>query len=159
VPVIAFNAAYDFTVLDRESRRQQVDRLDNRLAQVGPVVDPHVMDKAVDKYRKGKRTLTACCEHYGVRLDGAHDATADALGAARVAFTLAERYPEQLQVDLPRLHTLQQSWRAEQAASLQAYFRKKDPTAVVNGDWPVQALPSDWAPGFHPAPEPAAVSS
>lgn len=159
VPVVAFNAAFDFTVLDRECRRQQVDRLDDRLHEVGPVVDPHVLDKAVDPYRRGKRTLTAVTQQYGITLDGAHDATADALAAARVAFMLAERHPRELQVDLPRLHSLQVSWRAQQAASLQKYFRRTDPDAVVNGDWPVQALPSGWQPGYHPAPEPAQVSS
>lgn len=174
VPVIAYNGAYDLTVLDRECRRHGVDTLTDRLAHVAPIVDPYVLDKAVDKYRPSKcdgnqrraprctcgaqsRQLADVCLHYGVRIDGAHDATADALAAARVAFALAERYPE-LQVDVARLHTLQVTWRREQCESLEEYLRRTDPTATVNGDWPIQALPDAWAPGYHPATEPAVVS-
>lgn len=154
VPVVGFNLAYDATVLDRECRRQGVDSLDRR-GTTGPMVDSHVLDKHCDPYRRGKRTLGVTCERYGIDLGNAHDATADALGAARLAYKLAEAYPEQLQVPLEDLHAQHVAWRAEQAAGLQAYFRKKDPTAVVNGEWPVQALPSGWAAGFHPVDETA----
>lgn len=133
VPLVLFNAAFDLTVLDRECDRHSID-LDITRALV---VDPFVLDKAVDTYRRGKRTLTAACEHYQVRLDGAHDATADALAAARVAWHIAETYPDQVQVPLEQLHAQQIQWRAEQCASLQEYFRRKDPNAVVHGHWPV----------------------
>ena len=49
-PVIAFNASYDFTVLDRECRRVGVPTLSDRLGRTpSPIIDPHVIDKAVDK--------------------------------------------------------------------------------------------------------------
>lgn len=163
VPVVAYNGSYDLTVLDRECRRHGIDTLNDRLDHVGPIVDPFVIDKAVGprqaRFRKGKRTLTASCEHYGVRLDGAHDATADALAAARVAYRQAEMYPDEVQLDLPRLHSLQVTWRREQCASLAAYFAKQGKPQDVNGDWPVQTLPDGWAPGYHPAPERAAAVS
>lgn len=148
IPVVAFNAAYDLTVLDRECRRHKVDTLSRR-GDVVPVVDPHVIDKHVDRYRKGKRTLGVTCEHYGIDLGDAHNATADALGAARLAWKLAQAYPV-LQCPLDELHAQQVEWRAEQAEGLQAYFRRKDPTAVVNGQWPVQDLPDGWDPAAHP---------
>ena len=156
VPLVAFNAAYDLTVLDRECMRHNLPTLAERLDFVGPVIDPHVLDKKVDTYRKGKRTLTAVCEHYNVDLGNAHDASADALGAARVAYVMAARFPE-LDMDLVQLHEAQRGWRSEQAASLQDYFRRKDPTAVVNGDWPVQTVPTDWSPGAHPVDEQVAA--
>lgn len=146
VPVVAFNAAYDFSILHRECLRHGVEfGLPN-------IIDPHVQDKALDKYRKGKRTLTAVCEHYGVRLDGAHDATQDALAAARVAWVLAERYPDELQIDLAHLHANQKAWRADQAAGLQRYFRKTDPNAYVAPEWPLIPAPADWTPDQLPAP-------
>ena len=37
------------------------------------------------------------------------------------------------------LHARQAAWKAEQSASFQDYLRRKDPAAVVNGDWPVIA--------------------
>ncbi|TDB83424.1 3'-5' exonuclease [Actinomadura sp. KC216] len=124
VPIVAFNAVYDFTVLDREMRR-------NSIGVIGPqhpgqmrVIDPFVLDKALDKYRKGKRTLTATCEHYGVRLDGAHDASFDAVAAARVAWRIAQRHPQIARLDLDELHAYQVAAKVEQDASLAAYFRR-----------------------------------
>jgi DNA polymerase-3 subunit epsilon len=42
------------------------------------VVDPLVIDKWLDRYRKGSRKLEAICAHYGAVLDEAHDADFDA---------------------------------------------------------------------------------
>jgi DNA polymerase III subunit epsilon len=138
-PVVAFNGAFDFTVLEREAVRVGVPGLTALLGRpIGPVIDPHVIDKRVDKFRKGKRTLGVTCEHYGVDLGNAHDATADALGAARLAYMIAKRYSEIGDMDLAQLHQAQAGWRREQSASFQAFKRKTDPGIVVNGDWPVQ---------------------
>lgn len=133
LPVVAYNLAYDATVLDRELRRHH----GRGLHDLQPAVDPFVIDKAVDRFRRGKRTLTAACEHYGVRLDGAHDATADALAAARVAWALAERHPDVVQVPLGQLHAAQVGWKAEQAASLEDYFRRQGKDEHVSRAWPI----------------------
>lgn len=135
-PVIAFNAAFDLTILDRELDRHLGEQLDV----AGPVVDPFVLDRAVDKYRRGKRTLTATCQHYGVRLDGAHDATQDALAAARVAWALANRYPAEVGAkSLAELHDLQVGWHAERQADFRAYLERQGKDASdVHGDWPMR---------------------
>lgn len=134
VPVLAFNACFDLTILDREARRTGAPSV------VPPrVLDPFVIDKQVDRYRKGKRTLTAQCEHYGVRIDGAHDATADALAAARVMWRIARRYPEVGSLSLDELHAAQQQWAAEQAASFRAYLTKQGRTEdLPHGEWPMR---------------------
>ena len=49
-----------------------------------PVLDPRVLDKHIDPYRRGGRKLTDLCAHYKVALDGAHSADADAIAACRV---------------------------------------------------------------------------
>ena len=100
-----------------------------------------MIDKAVDRYRKGKRTLTAAAMHYGVVLTDAHDAGADALAAGRVAQAIARLYGDQLGADVDALHQLQIGWCGEQAASFQEYMRRvKDPAFVTSGVWP-QRLP------------------
>ena len=156
-PVIAFNARYDLTMLDREARRHGVVPLVERVG--GPegllVVDPYVIDKQIDRYRPGKRTLAAVCEHYRVRLDAAHTANADAIAAARVAWRLAQRV-EELRCDLPTLHARQVAWAAEQAASLQAWFAEHGRDEVVEPAWPIVPLPAPAAPAPVPAPTPAA---
>ncbi|NUV65718.1 3'-5' exonuclease [Streptomyces sp. CAI-121] len=132
VPIVAMNARYDLSLLDREAERFGLDPLP-----AGPVIDPFVIDKQVDRYRSGKRTLTALCQHYDVRLDAAHSADADAVAACRVAWRQATRYPQLAAMTLDELHAAQVGWAAEQAASLQEHFRKKDPAAVVEGAWPL----------------------
>ncbi|MEU4205618.1 3'-5' exonuclease [Streptomyces sp. NPDC026294] len=136
VPIVAMNARYDFTVLDREARRYGMKPLVDGLGGLR-VLDPFVIDKQVDRYRRGSRKLTALCEHYAVPLDGAHSADADAIAACRVAWRQGTQYAQLAAMSLDELYTAQVAWAAEQAASLQEYFRRKDPAAVVQGAWPV----------------------
>lgn len=95
IPVVAYNAAFDLTLLTAELHRHGLPSLTDRLdgAGIGPVVDPYTIDRAVDRYRKGKRNLEAVCVEYGVVHGGAHDAAADALAAVRVAYAIAARHP------------------------------------------------------------------
>lgn len=134
VPVVAYNASYDMTVLDRELRRHLGYGLHVR----GPIIDPYTIDKALDRYRKGKRTLTATCEVYGVRLDGAHDASEDALAACRLAWKMAQLFPELR--DLAMVNDRQAAWRAEWAASFSEYLAKQGKPEVVDGAWPVRPV-------------------
>ena len=131
VPVLAFNAAYDLTVLAREAERHGVPAV-----RPVPVLDPYVLNKQVHRYRRGKRTLAALCEEYGVVLDAAHTSAADAVATERLAAAMARRYTA-LQRPALELHREQIAWAAEQAASLQEYFRRRNPDAVVDGTWPV----------------------
>ncbi|MDI5965806.1 exonuclease domain-containing protein [Streptantibioticus silvisoli] len=137
IPVVAMNARYDFTVLDREARRHGITPLVDLVGDGLRVIDPYILDKQVDTYRRGKRTLTHLCQHYGVALDGAHDAAADAFGAARVAWRIGSLYPAVRDFDLDDLHKHQITWAAEQAASYQEYLRRQHPNAGIEGAWPL----------------------
>lgn len=132
IPIVAMNARYDLTLLDREAERFGLDPLP-----AGPVIDPFVIDKHVDRFRPGKRTLTALCQHYAVQLDGAHSADADAIAACRIAWRQGATHPKLAAMTLDELHNAQTWWAAEQAASLQEHFRKTRPDAVVEGAWPL----------------------
>jgi DNA polymerase-3 subunit epsilon len=138
VPIVAFNARFDLTMLDREARRHGVVPLVDRIG--GPerlcVIDPFVIDKQVDRYRRGRRTLTAVCEHHRVPLHDAHDANADALAAARVAWRMATTMIDIGGCELVELHRLQVAWAAEQATSLQEYFAAQGRPERVEGHWP-----------------------
>ncbi len=136
IPLVVYNAPYDLSLLDRECRRY------GRVPLATPtlVIDPLVLDKAVDRYRKGKRTLEVTAELYGVTLDDAHDAGSDAIAAGRVAQSLARAYPEELDIPAADLHGRQEIWFAEQAASFADYIRtvKGDDTYVSDESWPVR---------------------
>jgi DNA polymerase-3 subunit epsilon len=136
-PIVAMNARFDLTLLDRELARYGQPSLAEQAGREPYVLDPIVLDKQVDKFRPGSRNLTALCRHYEVELNGAHRADADAIAAARVTYQLACKYPELRAPTLPELHEQQTVWAREQAASLQTHLRQKDPAAVVDGDWPL----------------------
>jgi DNA polymerase III subunit epsilon len=138
VPVVAMNGRFDLTILDRECRRHGLPTLEARLGRpVGPVIDPLVLDKAADKYRKGSRKLEALAAHYGVELTDAHTADADALAAVQVALVIAEKYPA-LQVDAHQLHGWQIKWAAEQARSFRAHRAGQGlPVDDIREEWPL----------------------
>ena len=136
-PLVIYNAPYDLTVLDRETRRYGITPFGDVLEGcAATIVDPLVLDKHLDRYRRGKRTLTAACEHYGVTFDGAHESDADALAAMRVAWKIARAYPAIAGMSRVELHDLQVKAKADQAASFQDYLRKQGNDEVVDGSWP-----------------------
>lgn len=139
-PLVIFNARYDLTVLDREARRYGFDPLQERVQL--RVIDPLVIDKHLERYRKGSRKLDAQCAYWRADLSDAHEATADALAAARVAWRigkqgeivrkvrnwqeeqeLAELRAEWARVrfDLGRLHEAQVRWALAERDRFAAY--------------------------------------
>lgn len=139
-PLVIMNAPYDLTLLDREARRYGIKTLTDTVGDDLRVVDPRVIDKRLDKFRRGKRTLTDLCRHYKVRLDGAHSADADAIAACRVAWRLGEVFP-QIVGHVDGLHELQAKWHAEWAADFQQHLREKGQAdAVIDGSWPLRPV-------------------
>ena len=155
VPLVVYNAPYDLTLLDRECRRHGIPVVDP----LPLIIDPLVIDKAVDRYRKGKRTLEVAAEHYGVALTDAHDAAADAIAAGRLARALARSFPDDVAVSAADLHGRQEQWYGEQAERFEEYVRtaKGDLDYRADRSWPIRHLTHPQA--FEdtqpiPAPEP-----
>ncbi|MER6272221.1 MULTISPECIES: 3'-5' exonuclease [unclassified Streptomyces] len=139
-PLVVMNAPFDLTLLDRELRRHRASALD-RWFEASPllVLDPRVLDKHLDRYRKGRRTLTDLCAHYEVSLEGAHDAGADALASLELVRALGRRFAARLERLTPaELHTLQTTWHAAQARGLQAWFTRSGTPETVSQDWPLR---------------------
>ncbi|MER0078540.1 3'-5' exonuclease [Corynebacterium sp. KPL2830] len=128
--LIVYNAAFDLTVLRS---------LTGDFTVTGPVFDPYVIDRVSDKWRKGKRTLGAVCEHYGVELGNAHEATADALAAARVAWKqVRQHYPNLAQMDESELMEFQAVKWYEDRVAFKKYLEGKGRDASdVSTAWPL----------------------
>ncbi|MFT4122733.1 MAG: 3'-5' exonuclease [Microbacteriaceae bacterium] len=138
--VTVYNAPYDLTLLDREARRHGLPPLERP----APVVDPLVIDKTLDRYRKGKRTLGATAAHYRVSLLDAHTAGADAVAAGRVAQALARAYPAQLALEAAELHERQIRWAEASSRDFEAYMRRtRDPQFRCRHSWPVHPFAVD----------------
>lgn len=155
VPLVAFNMRFDATIADREIRRHGGPGMPDGFYGI----DPLVLDKHLHRFRKGSRRLDAQCAHYGAVLDDAHEASADALAAARVAWCIGKRGEvvrrvrnandgrelarlkrqwEEVRHDLPALHAAQVTWAARQAESLEEYFRKQGTLeAPLERAWPM----------------------
>ncbi|MDQ0944798.1 MULTISPECIES: 3'-5' exonuclease [unclassified Streptomyces] len=139
-PLVVMNAPFDLTILDRELRRHRAASLGRYLENVPLcVLDPRVLDKHLDRYRKGRRTLTDLCAQYEVVLDGAHDAAADATAALEVTRAVGRRFASRMERLSPaELHTLQAVWHAAQARGLQAWFARSGTPEVVDPAWPLR---------------------
>jgi DNA polymerase-3 subunit epsilon len=137
-PVVAYNASYDFSLLHHDAIRNGVEPLRDP----SPIIDPLIIDKKVDTYRKGSRTLVAACDVYGVDLgDDAHDSRADAVAAGLVFQAIQEKFglaPE-MQLSPLELHDAQIEWAKAQAESFARYLAQKGETSRRAGDgvWPV----------------------
>lgn len=135
IPVVVFNAPYDLSLLYHEAIRHSLSLTD----EISPILDPLVIDRQMDRFRKGKRTLEAACTHYGVQLAQAHDAGADAIAAGHVMQRIAGAFRSQLPDDIEELHRLQIEWASTQAASFERFMRdKRDPSFTADRRWPLQ---------------------
>jgi len=134
IGLTVYNAPFDLSLLTAEAGRYGVP-WSTRMA---PVVDPIIIDKQVDRYRRGKRTLSLTAAHYGVTLDEAHNAGADAIAAALVAQRIGAMYAEKLPDTVGELHEAQIGWAAEQRADFERYMREKLGRAFVSDrtPWP-----------------------
>lgn len=137
IPVVAYNASYDFSLLHHDALRNSVEPL----SLPRPIIDPLVIDKKVDTFRKGSRTLQAACDVYGVSLDDAHDSSADAIAAGRVFQAMQEKFPDAPELNLTplELHDAQIEWARLQAESFAKYLESKGETSrrAGSGVWPV----------------------
>lgn len=135
IPVVAYNAPYDFTILAHEAIRHGLEPI----SEPAPVLDPLVIDKFVDQYRKGKRRLENAAIEYGVTLSDAHNATADAIAAGRVMQAIARRHSDKLNMTIEELHALQKGWADKQAESFADYLRRNGkPEARAELGWPIK---------------------
>lgn len=128
--LIVFNAAYDLSVLRA---------LTGDFTVTGPVYDPFVVDRAKDPYRKGGRNLGTLCDFYGVKLDNAHEATADATAAARIAWKQVNKlWPELATMDVGDLMEFQAVKHYERQADFRRYCESagRDATGITTA-WPM----------------------
>ncbi|WP_422070689.1 exonuclease domain-containing protein [Streptomyces hoynatensis] len=149
-PLVVMNAKYDLTLLDRECRRHGLATLTARLGgPPAPVVDPLVLDRHADHYRRGKRNLGVLCALYGVALDRPHEAGADAVAAAGVARRMGGRHPALGALTAPELHALQVRAAAEQG---RARLRRHAAAGAPGAPGPTARQPVADAPWTPSAP-------
>ena len=133
-PVVIYNLPFDWPIYEAECRRHDMG---------GPVsrpmfVDPLLIDRKVDKFRKGSRTLAAVVKHYLGHEFKAHDAEADALEMGLLLREMVRRHKVLQRPTLLELQDLQRKWWVTWAQGVNEYWKKKgvENRADVDG-WPV----------------------
>jgi DNA polymerase III subunit epsilon len=138
VPVVGIKLDYDLTIVDVLCRAVDGRGLRER-GWTGPALDALVLDRHLDPYRLGRRTLADLCTLYGVTLGRAHDALVDAEAAAAVLLAMSRRYPELAAMPLHAVHALQVESHRSWAFSFDAWLRADglgglDPSEAL---WPI----------------------
>lgn len=120
LPLVIYNAMYDFPLAFAEFDRHGVE-YDPAFKKI-PILDPLVIDRTMDRYRKGKRKLGLVAAHYGVTLDDAHEAGADSLAAAQVMRAIVEKYPNLKKQSIEQMQEFQRQWNHDYSTRMNAYF-------------------------------------
>lgn len=123
VPIVAFNATYDICILGAELKRHGLPTIADRLGEelIG-VIDPLVLDRSEDRFRRGKRKLIDLCGVYGVTVpDDLHTADVDVIATLDVLRAIAGRFPHLSELSLPDLHDYQHVAHRRWAESFNAW--------------------------------------
>jgi DNA polymerase III subunit epsilon len=128
-PVVIYNAAFDMPILIRES---------NGLVGLSwEILDPMVIDKSLDTYRPGKRTLTAVSAAYGLAVKNAHRAIGDCKSAMRLMREIGKRYPRLAEKHPREIHAMEVRAYREQRLHDIDYRRKTgEKEFIANTAWP-----------------------
>lgn len=139
IPLVGMNVVFDLTMVDATLRRLGDDGLPER-GWSGPVLDLRVLDRHVDRYRRGGRRLVDLCAHYGVAgRGGPHDATSDVYAAVRCVLAIAAAREELAACPPEDLHDRQVAWYREQQQSLSEHFVRQGRPAIPEWQhaWPI----------------------
>ena len=130
-PVVAHNAAYDLTVLDREARRAGVE-----LEITGwTALDTLCLHRRFD-WRTGGRSLGRLAARYNITFP-AHDAEADALAALRLLHILAGENDLLPMIDPTDLHKGQQRWWVQQQDAVESKLLGNGSEFTRQDHWPL----------------------
>ena len=113
--VVAYNASFDKRFIESELQRIGKSLPDK------PWVDPYVFIREIDRYKRGKKLVDAA-RRWGITLDGAHRAKADAVATAQLLCKLASRISH---TDLTPLLEWQESIRRQQEQNFREYLAQK----------------------------------
>ncbi len=135
--IVVFNAGYDLPLLEAEARRHGVRTLAQRLGgEIMPVVDPLVLDRALDRFRRGKRTLSDLASVYGVGVpDDTHQAHVDAELTLNLLNAMVHKYTRLQEITVPEVHGFQKESHAEWAEDFEQYLRKQGRTSSISRTW------------------------
>ncbi len=135
--VVIFNAAYDLPLIEAESLRHGVTPLSSRLGgRIAPVVDPLVIDRAVERYRKGKKTLSLMAEAYGLDLpQDTHQAHVDCSLTLDVLAAIVCKHQEPRSVEVTDLDRYHREKHGEWAKDFESFLANRGRQTHISRTW------------------------
>lgn len=138
--IVMYNARFDWPLILSEAARHAVN-----VPCFASILDPYLIDRMADRYRKGKRQLTLVADHYGVDLgDQAHGALADATAAGRVMWQIVAAHPAIGEHHLASLWLRQVKGHEVDRARFEKWLHENaEPGTVIDlvPGWPVPCRP------------------
>lgn len=140
IPIVIFNANFDLSILHNNLKAEGLDTLESILGEdTYNVIDPLVIDRGVDKYRKGKRTLESMMNFYGVPVrENLHDAQVDTEVMLDVLDKIFVSHPVLSAFSVEQLHDWQKQAYKEWADGFNSWLSKQGKPATVSDIWPVK---------------------
>lgn len=139
-PIVGFNVSFDLTLLEAELERYGLPTLASRLGgPIAPVLDPLVLDRGLDRYRRGKRTLELLAVHYQVHTGDLHDAGEDVRATLGVLDAIVSKYAEISSLPMEEVHAWQVIKHREWAENFNQWRESRGMTGPgASPQWPVQ---------------------
>jgi len=137
LPLVIYNASFDLRILGAELTRYGLPSLRQRAQrQIKPVLDPLVIDRGVDRYRPGGRTLPDLLRVYGLPAPARlHDAADDVANTIALLDAIRRRHT-QLPTDLRRLHDWQIGKHSQWAIGYNNWLKRQGRPPTADDRWP-----------------------
>lgn len=140
VPIVAFNASFDLTLLECELERHGLPSVRERAGgEYGMVLDPLVLDRKLDRWRRGKRKLIDMLAVYGVDAnhEDLHAADVDVIATLDVLAAMVRKFPALRALAPSEVNDFQARAHAEWAESFERFLRLKGRDATISRSWPI----------------------
>lgn len=133
LPVVAYNANYDLSLINAELERYGFQAYDWNKRQI---IDPLVLERHYNKYKKGKKRLVDIVAQRGIKTDESrlHSASYDCEMTARIVDQQFREWGTHTNEQQAQMH-------ADWAESFEQWIRgtKGDPEIVIDRGWPVRS--------------------
>ncbi|WP_067778832.1 exonuclease domain-containing protein [Actinomyces vulturis] len=140
VPIVAFNATYDLTLMECELARHGMPTIVQRCGgELGPIIDPLVIDRKVDRWRKGKRRLADMCAAYHVTTgENLHTAEVDVTATLDVLEAICRTHQDFSAIPLKDLNAWQENAHREWATGFNDWLARSKPDSQPTSlKWPL----------------------
>lgn len=134
LPILAFNAPFDFSMLRAEYARQSRNFSTDNLFVIDPIVIDRHYQKNIPVFQAPWMRLSYMAARYGISPPN-HNAEQDAICTGKVAMAQSLSYPYIRKNSPKQLHQTQQVWFAEWVDKVKAFSNKKN-FSFSTPSWP-----------------------